>query len=230
MLAPALSERNWDARRRVFTAFFNATSVLQPYTQFSIRERRRTPLTPKRCLKTVLFLSELTGGARRRSQIGEPRGIGMSKTAVHLSGGQRDRRRVATGVGVALTFAAVFGLFRQSASARAERHAAMILDANTGAVLHDARRRRISPSGLAHQDDDALSDVRDARVRAAQDVGQDHDFRSRRQRRSLQARSRPRRRDRGFRRHHGAHHEVRQRHRRALWPKKSAARKPISFA
>ena len=37
----------------------------------------------------------------------------------------------------ALTFSAAFGLISQSAEARPERHAAMIVDANTGAVLHN---------------------------------------------------------------------------------------------
>jgi D-alanyl-D-alanine carboxypeptidase len=37
----------------------------------------------------------------------------------------------------ALTFSAAFGLISQSATARPERHAAMIVDANTGAVLHN---------------------------------------------------------------------------------------------
>ena len=36
-----------------------------------------------------------------------------------------------------LTISAVFGLISQNAEARPERHAAMVLDANTGAVLHN---------------------------------------------------------------------------------------------
>jgi D-alanyl-D-alanine carboxypeptidase len=53
--------------------------------------------------------------------------------------------RMVRGIGVvlhralafALTFSAAFGLISQSAEARPERHAAMIVDANTGAVLHN---------------------------------------------------------------------------------------------
>src|SRR6185312_9315753 len=36
-----------------------------------------------------------------------------------------------------LTFFALLGLFAPRADARPERHAAMILDANTGAILHN---------------------------------------------------------------------------------------------